>query len=87
MTKKYEVGFEMTFDKVQEDGTSKPGMRASVQYFDLEYADAVKTEAAIKPTIDALFALGAEQAAILQVAVEQGIAANLAAIEAAKITK
>ena len=62
MAKKYEVGFVMTFDKVQEDGSVKPGMRAEVKYFDMEYGDAVKAEACMKPAIDALFALGQDQA-------------------------
>lgn len=60
---KYQVGFQMTFDKVREDGTVVPGMVASIQYFDMEYADAVKAESAIAPTVQALLQLGQDQAA------------------------
>lgn len=60
--KKYAVGFQLTFDKVQADGSKKRGMTATIQYEDMTYADAVKAEACAQPMLAALFALGAEQA-------------------------
>jgi hypothetical protein len=61
MPEKYEVEFGLTFSKVKETGTV-PGMVASIKYLDMDYADAVKAEACALPMLQALFALGQEQA-------------------------
>jgi len=59
MAEKFEVGFGLTFDKVQEDGKVVPGMVASIKYLDMDYADAVEAEACALPMLQALLALGA----------------------------